>query len=182
MMMDDGDDSMSSPAGVFAVGSGSKGLFKVDETLRGADVVVSMETETLLGVVDFTSNTASVSIDLHTLTSDQSRRDRYVREQMFPNEPIAMVHFPDLGDVPAAFFDGGMEHNANLRAAVSVNGTDTFLDFDITARLDNGTDLVILGKSHFVWADFGMTAPVSQIFQVEDDVTVEILLQTTLTN
>ena len=182
MMMDDGGDSMSSHAGVFAVGSGSKGLFKVDETLRGADVVVSMETETLMGVVDFASNSASVSIDLHTLTSDQSRRDRYVREQMFPNEPIAFVHFPDLGEVPTGFFDGGMEHKTNLRAGVTVNGNDAFLDFDITARLDNGTDLVILGTSEFVWADFGMTAPISQIFQVEDDVTVEILLQTTLNN
>ena len=181
-MMMDNDGSMSAPAGVFAVGSGSKGLFKVDETLRGADVVVSMETETLMGVVDFDSNSASVSINLHTLTSDQSRRDRYVREQMFPNEPIAFVHFPDLGEVPAAFFDGGMEHKTNLRAGVTVNGNDTFLDFDITARLDNGTNLVILGTSEFVWADFGMTAPVSQIFQVEDDVTVEILLQTTLSN
>ena len=74
-------------AQVFTVGAGSKGLFKVDETLRGADVVVSLETETISGVVDFSSDSATVEIDLHTLTSDQSRRDRYVRERMFPNQP-----------------------------------------------------------------------------------------------
>ena len=174
---------IGSPAAqVFTVGAGSKGLFKVDETLRGADVVVSLETETLGGVVDFRSNSASVDIDLHTLKSDQSRRDRYVREQMFPNQPVATVHFSDLGVVSAAFLDSGAEHKTKLTGTVNVNGTDADLEFDITARLDNGTDLVILGTSRFVWADFGMEAPVGQIFVVEDEVTVEILLQASVGN
>ena len=169
-------------AQAFTVGPGSKGLFKVDETLRGADVVVSLETETLSGVVDFSSNSASVEIDLHTLTSDQSRRDRYVRERMFPNQPIATVHFSDLGDVPAPFLDSGAEHKTKLTGTVNVNGTDADLEFDITARLDNGTDLVVLGTAKFVWEDFGMVAPVSQFFTVEDEVTVEILLQASVGN
>ena len=174
---------IGSPAAqVFTVGAGSKGLFKVDETLRGADVVVSLETETLGGVVDFRSNSASVDIDLHTLKSDQSRRDRYVREQMFPNQPVATVHFSDLGVVSAAFLDSGAEHKTKLTGTINVNGTDADLEFDITARLDNGTDLVILGTSKFVWADFGMEAPVGQIFVVEDEVTVEILLLTSTGN
>ena len=181
MMMDD-SDAMSDATSKYNVGPGSKGLFKVDETLRGADVVVSLVTETLTGSVDFGTNSASVEIDLHTLVSDQSRRDRYVRERLFPSQPIASVHFSDLGDVPAAFFDGGVEHNATLVGTVNVNGTDADLEFDITARLDNGTDLVILGTSKFVWADFGMEAPVGQIFVVKDEVTVEILLQSTLPN
>ena len=169
-------------AQVFTVGTGSKGLFKVDETLRGADVVVSLETETLTGVVDFSTNSASVEIDLHTLVSDQSRRDRYVRERMFPNQPIATVHFSDLGDVPAPFLDSGVEHKTKLMGTVNVNGTDADLEFDITARLDNGTDLVVLGTAKFVWAEFGMVAPVSQLFTVEDEVTVEILLQASTGN
>ena len=172
----------SPTAQVFTVGAGSKGLFKVDETLRGADVVVSLETETLSGVVDFQLNSASVEIDLHTLVSDQSRRDRYVRERMFPNQPVATVHFADLGDVPAPFLDSGAEHKTKLTGTVNVNGTDADLEFDITARLDNGTDLVVLGTAKFVWADFGMEAPVSQFFTVEDEVTVEILLQASVGN
>ncbi len=169
-------------AQVFTIGAGSKGLFKVDETLRGADVVVSLETETISGVVDFSSDSASIEIDLHTLVSDQSRRDRYVRERMFPNQPIATVHFADLGDVPAPFLDSGAEHATKLVATVNVNGTDADLEFDITARLDNGTDLVVLGTANFVWEEFGMVAPVSQFFTVEDEVTVEILLQASVDN
>ena len=160
----------------YTVGAGSKALFKVDENLRGADVVVSLETEALSGVVDFRADSATLEIDLHTLMSDQSRRDRYVREQMFPGQPVVTVHFADLGDVPAPFIDGNEELKTKLTGTVNVNGIDADLEFDITARLDNGTDLVILGTSNFVWADFGMEAPVSQIFVVEDEVTVEILL------
>ena len=155
----------------------------MDETLRGADVVVSLETETINGVVDFSSDSASIEIDLHTLASDQSRRDRYVRERMFPNQPIATVEFPDLGEVPATFLDGREpEFNTKLIGRVNVNGTEADLEFDITARLDNGTDLVVLGITEFVWEEFGMVAPVSQFFTVEDEVTVEILLQASVDN
>ncbi len=169
-------------AQVFTIGAGSKGLFKVDETLRGADVVVSLETETISGVVDFSLDSASIEIDLHTLVSDQSRRDRYVRERMFPNQPIATVRFADLGNVPAPFLDSGAEHTTKLIGTVNVNGADADLEFDITARLDNGTDLVVLGTAKFVWEEFGMVAPVSQFFTVEDEVTVEILLQASVDN
>lgn len=172
----------SSAAEVFAVGAGSKGLFKVDETLRGVDVVVALETDTLSGVVDFQSNSASVEIDLHTLMSDQSRRDRYVRDRMFPSQPVATVHFSDLGEVPANFFDSGAEHKTNLTGTVNVNGADADLEFDITARVDNGSDLVILGTSQFVWADVGMVAPEGPFYTVEDEVTVEILLQASVVN
>jgi polyisoprenoid-binding protein YceI len=181
MMMDE-SGSMSDSVGRFDIGAGSKGLFKVDENLRGADVVVSLETETLSGGVDFDNNNVSIEVDLHTLKSDQSRRDRYIREQLFPSQPVATVRFTELGDIPASFFEGGVEHKTTLTGKVNVNGIDADLEFDITARLDNGTDLVILGTSNFVWADFGMEAPVSQIFVVEDEVTVEILLQATLAN
>lgn len=174
---------IGSPAAqVFTVGAGSKGQFKVPENLQGADIIVTLETETINGVVDFSSDSASVEIDLHTLQSDQARRDRYVREQLFPGQPVATVHFPDLGNVPAAFLDSGAEHTTTLMGTVNVNGVDAELEFDITARLDNGSDLVVLGTSDFVWADFGMTAPVSQLFTVEDEVSVEILLQASVSN
>ena len=172
----------SDRAMLFNISSGSQGLFKVDETLRGLDIVVSLETNALTGSIDLDSGTADIEIDLQTLTSDQSRRDRYVRERMFPSQPVATVRFDSLGDVPDSFFSSGDELTTNLTATVNVNGVDADLDFDITARLDNGESLWILGTAQFVWADFGMTAPASGFYTVEDEVTVEILLQAQLAN
>ena len=178
----DTSDMASGGAMLFSIGSGSQGLFKVDETLRGLDIVVSLETDALTGSIDLDSGTADVEIDLQTLTSDQSRRDRYVRERMFPSQPVATVRFDSLGEVPASFFSSGEELSTTLTATVNVNGVDADLDFDITARLDDGESLWILGTAQFVWADFGMSAPASGFYTVEDEVTVEILLQAQLAN
>ena len=175
MQQGQGSDSI----GKFDISDGSEGLFKVDETLRGADVVVALTTEDLSGTVDFDSNSAAIEIDLSTLTSDQARRDRYVRERMFPNQPVATVHFHDLGAIPSEFFGGGVVHESKLMGTVNVNGTDADLEFDIQARYDKGTGLAIYGAAQFVWADFGMVAPVSSFFSVEDLVSVEIVLKAT---
>ena len=161
---------------VFEIVEGSQGLFKVDEVLRGVDVVVSLETEEIIGGIDLEAGKATMALDLHTLVSDQPRRDRYVRERLFPAQPIATVEFDDLGDIPDSFFETGEELAVTLPATVNVNGVDAVLEFEITARLDSDTDLVVLGTTDFVWADFGMTAPVSSIFTVADEVRAEMLL------
>ena len=175
MMQPDADDTDAAIS--FEIGEGSEAIFKVDETLQGVDVVVAMQTNSISGQIDLGASTANIQIDLHSLTSDQARRDRYARERMFPDHPITSVTFPGLGAVPDDFTTSGQEFTTVLPASVSVNGTTAELDFNITARVDNGTDLVVLGTADFVWADFGMTAPVSSFFQVEDDVRVEILLR-----
>ena len=169
-------DDATTPGRVFEIVEGSQALFKVDEVLRGVDVVVALETEEIIGGIDLERGTATVALDLHTLVSDQSRRDRYVRERLFPTQPITTVDFSDLGDVPDSFFETGEELAVTIPATVNVNGVDAVLDFEITARLDSETDLVILGTTDFVWADFGMTAPVSSIFDVADEVRAELLL------
>ncbi len=172
-------DEAMLPHRLFEIVEGSKGLFKVDEVLRGVDVVVSLETEDITGAIDLEGGTAILALDLHTLVSDQARRDRYVRERLFPAQPITTVDFADLGDIPDSFFETGEELSVTLPATVNVNGADAVLDFQITARLDSETDLVVLGVAEFTWADFGMTAPVSSIFTVADDVRAELLLHAT---
>ena len=169
-------EEATEPTRKFEIVAGSQGLFKVDETLRGVDVVVALETEEITGSIDFESGTAIVALDLHTLVSDQSRRDRYVRERLFPSQPIATVEFADLGEIPDSFFGIGEELAVTLPATVNVNGVDAELEFEITARLDSDEDLVVLGITEFVWADFGMTAPVGSIFAVKDEVRAELLL------
>lgn len=169
-------DEMMKLGGLFEIVDGSEGLFKVDEVLRGVDVVVALETGEITGAIDLEGGTAFVGLDLHSLVSDQPRRDRYVRERLFPAQPIATVEFTDLGKIPDSFFETGEELTVTLPATVNVNGVDAELEFQITARLDSDEDLVVLGTTQFVWADFGMTAPVSPIFVVADEVTAEMLL------
>ncbi len=141
------------------------------------DIVVALETGELSGNIDLEAGTAVLELDLHSLESDQPRRDRYIREQLFPSQPITTVEFVTLGDIPDSFFGTGEEFMTTLPATVNVNGVSAELEFEITARLDSDEDLVILGVTEFTWADFGMTAPVSGFFNVADEVRAELLLR-----
>ena len=60
-------------------------------------------------------------------------------------------------------------------ATVNVNETDAEIELSVEARLDPDR-LLVLAKGDFVWADFGMTAPVSRLFVVTDDVHMEVLV------
>ena len=154
---------------------GIRGAVQGRRSPTGVDVVVALETEEIIGGIDLEAGTATVAIDLHTLVSDQARRDRYVRERLFPDQPIATVESPILETYRLVLRDrrGTGSHASRDRQRERRRRST---DFEITARLDSDEDLVVLGTTDFVWADFGMTAPVSSIFTVADEVRAELLL------
>ena len=81
----------------YVVGDGSEATFTVEEKLSSLplpnDAVV--RTTALSGEVHFDGRPSVIEIQLHELESDQSRRDRYIRERMFPNDPVATFTLPD---------------------------------------------------------------------------------------
>ena len=87
----------------YVVGEGSEATFTVEEKLSSLplpnDAVV--RTTALSGEVHFDGRPSVIDIQLHELESDQSRRDRYIRERMFPNDPIATFTLPDSRPLPA---------------------------------------------------------------------------------
>ena len=163
-------------AGTFVVGEGSVATFTVNEKLAQLpapnDAVLKISAIT--GAIRLDGTKFVISIDLYQLKSDQTRRDQYVREMLFPRQRMTTVTFSLVGDILPAFFKGE-QVNANIEAVVNVNGVDAKLKFEIQTRLD-GDRLFVLGRTDFVWADFGMRAPSSAIRQVRDNVHVEVLL------
>jgi hypothetical protein len=65
-----------------------------------------LRTEEISGEIDLSSGTASLVINLHALKSDQSRRDSYVRDRMFPRQPEATISITAFPEIPASFADG----------------------------------------------------------------------------
>lgn len=179
--------SNSAPAGsentsgnelVFTVGDGSEATFTVREQLSRlpAPNDAVLRTGAITGEVRLDGEPFEIEIDLHELVSDQDRRDEYVREDLFPNQPVTTINFDGISDLPNGLLDGD-EVTTSATGTVNVNGADAQVTFEIESRLDDDV-LFVLGRADFVWADFGMTAPVSQFFVVEDDVRVEVLLST----
>ena len=161
----------------YVVGEGSEATFTVEEKLSSLplpnDAVV--RTTALSGEVHFDGRPSVIEIQLHELESDQSRRDRYIRERMFPNDPVATFTLPDSRPLPEGFSDGN-EVSIQITGQLELKGVQAPVIFQIEAR-DDGDVVHILGRTSFVWSDFGMTAPIVGSFvSVTDEVAVEILI------
>ena len=161
----------------YVVGEGSEATFTVEEKLSSLplpnDAVV--RTTALSGEVHFDGRPSVIDIQLHELGSDQSRRDRYIRERMFPNDPIATFTLPNSRPLPTGFSDGE-EVSTEIIGQLEIKGVQAPVTFQIEAR-DDGDVVHILGRTSFVWSDFGMTAPtVGSFVSVTDEVAVEILI------
>ena len=161
----------------FVVGEGSKVTFTVEEELRQApirfDAVVS--STGLSGVANLDGSPSEITLDLHSLESDQSFRDRYIRERMFPGTPTATVTIDRLPDLPQSFFDREVTTGA-LEGSLQIGETVTPLTFDVEARHD-GNVINVLGKTTFTWEELGLATPVAgPVVYLADEVRVQVLI------
>jgi hypothetical protein len=162
--------------GTFVVGEGSEATFTVNEKLSSLPLPndAVMRTGGVTGEIDLSAGTASLVIDLRSLRSDSTRRDRYIRNQLFPSQPSATITVSKFPDIPEEFAEGE-SFIATVMETVNVNGTDAEIEFEIESRLDPDR-LLVLVTGDFTWADFGISAPTSRTFVVKDDVHVEVLV------
>ena len=161
----------------FIVGDGSAATFTVNEKLAWLDLPndAVMRTESLSGMVYLDGRPSAVDIDLHSLTSDSDRRDRYVRQRMFPNHPTATFTVADLGELPNPL-PAGEVITREVAGELSIGGVVKALTFAVEARRDPNA-LFILGRTTFTWADLEIPPPnIPGRIQVKDEVQVEVLL------
>ncbi len=161
----------------FIVGEGSLITFTVEEELNRApvrfDAVISGSG--LSGFANLDGSPSVITLDLHSLESDQSFRDRYIRDRMFPNTPMATVTVDSLPDLPQSFLDGE-ETEGTLDGTLQVGDTVTPLTFDVIARHD-GSVINVLGKTTFTWEELGLGKPVfGPVAYLADEVRVQVLV------
>jgi polyisoprenoid-binding protein YceI len=162
---------------IFEVSQGSKATFTVGEELVRVPVPIEavLSTTNLSGEVRLDGQPSSITINLHSLTSDQANRDRYVRTQMFPQHPTATISIGSVTPLPAGFTDGN-EVKAQVKGVLSIRGVEAPMTFEVEAR-DDGDVVFVVARSSFTWADIGMGAPRAQsVVSVDDTVRVEVLL------
>ena len=160
----------------FVVGMGSEATFTVNEKLANLPLPndAVMRTEDLAGEVHFDGRPSVITIDLHQLSSDQERRDRFVRERMFPNDPIATFTLPDAGPLPGEFTSGETA-TGQITGELEIKGFRAPVTFEIEAR-DDGDVVYILGRTTFTWDELDIPPPNLPFVQVKDEVHVEILI------
>ena len=89
----------------FVVSEGSEATFTVTEKLASLSLPndAVMRTMSISGVVRLDGGASVFEIDLHSLSSDQANRDRYVQTRMFGDHPTATFTVPGVLDVPEGF-------------------------------------------------------------------------------
>ncbi len=162
--------------GTFVLNDSSEATFTVNEKLSRLPLPndAVLRTNAITGEIDLSTESASLVIDLHALESDDSRRDRYVRERLFPSQSTATISITEFPEIPATFANGEA-FTSTVVGTVNVNGADAEIEFTLESRLDPDR-LLVLVKGDFSWADFKMSAPTSNFFVVNDEVHLEVLV------
>ena len=137
------------------------------------DAVV--RTTALSGEVHLDGRPSVIDIQLHELGSDQSPPRPLHPGKDVPERPHRTLTLPDARPLPEGFSDGE-EVSIEITGQLEIKGVQAPVTFQIEAR-DDGDVVYILGRTSFVWSDFGMTAPIVGSFvSVTDEVAVEILI------
>ena len=165
---------------IYVVGEGSETTFTVREELARIptpfDAVI--RTTELSGEIDLASGRSIVTIDLHTLSSDEQFRDRYIRRVMFPDSRTARFTVDSVDEAVDSLSEG----EAITRSVVGVlgiRGIEVPLTFEAEARLD-GEVLYVLGRTTFTWEQLEIPVPRARsVVSVADEVRVEVLIRAT---
>ena len=161
----------------YVVGEGSEITFTVEEELRNVplpfDVVI--RTTELSGEINVDGQASSISVDLHTLVSDQQFRDSYIRSRMFPGHPVATFTVESAGELPPEFSEGE-QFERQAAGTLNVNGRDVPMTFELEVRND-GSVLNILGRTSFTWEQLDIPVPTARsVVRVAEEVFVQVLV------
>lgn len=155
----------------YIIREGGTATWTVPETLRGLATVAVGRSEELTGSIT-PGGGFEFTIDLTTFTSDQARRDEFVRD-MFASDPLAMFS-ADSFELPDA--PDGEEVLMEVPGTMTINGTERDVVWVVEARRD-GPVVSVTGELDIVLTDFNITPPNLAIVQVEDEAHLEVLFQ-----
>jgi polyisoprenoid-binding protein YceI len=160
----------------------SEARYRIREQLAGLnfpnDAVGA--TRAIEGVITLDAQSRVVSgsrftVDLRTLTSDQSRRDNYVRRNTLETErhPTAVFVPTEVRGLDAPLPQSGTV-TFELIGDFTVRTVTRRTTWQATATF-NGPEVDVRARTAFRFADFGLQIPrVASVLSVEDDIRLEL--------
>lgn len=164
-------------AGGWTVASGSYAGYRVDEVLQGEDVTVTARTQEVSGtatVTDGQLTAADLTVQVSSIASDSSQRDRY-----FTGTAVKASTYPEatftLTSPVALTADGALSSTVEATGDLTIAGVTKSVTFEITVQAQSD-QVAVAGSIPITFADFGVTAPSLGFVSVEDHGEVEFLL------
>ena len=173
--------------GTWTVTSGSQAGYRVREQLASlpapGDAVgrTSAVTGTMTlaqSASGYTVTTASFTVDVSKLTSDQSRRDQRIHSQGLESDRFPTATF-QLATPIAVVADaaGGQSIHVSATGVLTLHGVAKTVMIPIDARF-TGSKIELVGSVTFPFSQFGMTPPsIGGFVTVQDNATMEFQLE-----
>jgi polyisoprenoid-binding protein YceI len=166
-------------AGTWNVGTGSKAQYRVKETLFGQDAEATGTTESVTGSVVIKGTTvqsATVTVDLTTVTSDEASRDRQFQGRImdtadFPDATFKLTQPIALGKEPA----DGVKITATATGELTMHGTTNTVTAQLEAKR-TGDTIEIAGTIPVTFSDYGIDNPSGGPATVGNNGTIEFLV------
>lgn len=164
----------------FESADGSFAGFRVQEELAsiGSTEAVGRTGEVTgaINIDDTTLTTAEFTVDMASITTDQSRRDGRVRDaldvEQFPTATFTLTEPVDLG----AGAESGEPVTVEAPGQMTIHGVTQDTIATLQAQLVNGT-AVVVGTVPFTFADYQVEKPsAASVLSVADDATIEFQL------
>jgi polyisoprenoid-binding protein YceI len=137
--------------------------YRIDEELAsiGAATAVgrTSDIDASLTLAGTTISEVAVTVDMTTLESDQSRRDRAIETRgletnSFPTAEFALTEPIDLGSVPVE----GETITASAVGDLTLHGVTNQVSLDLEGSLVGGT-MVVVGSTDITLTDYDIQAP-----------------------
>ncbi len=178
--------SASPGTGTWTVGTGSVAGYRVREQLAGlpapSDAVG--RTSSITGSFTLAQSTdgytvaaATFTVDVSTLTSDRSMRDRRIHQMGLESDryPTATFKLTSPIVLPAAATTGQTLH-VSATGDLTIHGTTKSVTIPIDAQL-NGSQIQVVGSLTFPFSEFNMVPPsIGGFVTVQDNATMEFSL------
>lgn len=173
-------------ANAYTVGPGSEAGYRVSEVLYGQRIDAVGRTPDVTGSVqlaDTRVTAGEITVDMRSVTSDQSQRDDYFTESImetdrYPNAVFTLTRPVELG--PG--FASGDRVTADATGTLTVKDVTREVTFPLTAVRDGDT-LDVSGSIPVTFTDFGIEAPsFGDVVKVDPTGQVEFLVELTPTS
>ena len=175
-------DTGGSVDGTWTVAGGSVVGYRVDEVLFGQSNTAAGRTSSVTGTVTIggrTVSSASFTVDMTTVTSDEERRDRQFNGRImdtasFPTATFKLTQPIALSSIP----DEGVASTATAVGELTLRGTTKTVTVSLKG-LRSGGVIQVSGSIPVTFAEWNIPNPSFGPVTTEDHGTLEFLLKLT---
>jgi polyisoprenoid-binding protein YceI len=162
--------------GTWAVTSGSQAGYRVKEVLFGQSTEAVGRTSSITGSFAATGtqiDNATFTVDLTTMKSDQSQRDRQFQERIMQTSKFPTATFTLKAPIAVPSTDGVVSVTAN--GDLTLHGVTKSVAIPLKAQR-NGNNIEVNGSLDVTFADYGIDNPSLGPAQTQDHGLLEFLL------